>query len=396
MTTAIDTDNPQTTNSFQLEIPTKDLMRALSLINSVVEKRNVLPILANIKLEALEGRLIITATDMDLSVSEEIGVVTQQTGALTVQSKVFGDIIRKLSDETITLQCDSTLNQLEIKSKTCQFKLPILPAQDFPTLEQDQEAEQFSIEASELSRLIEETKFSMSNEETRYTLNGIFFHPLNKNEQNHLALASTDGHRMSLSTAAKPMENASALGEGAILPKKSVLELHKIIKDPASSGLMVQISLSPTKAEFICGKMKLISKLIDGKFPNYNSFIPKENDKQLTIDTKLFAESVDRVSAVTAEQYRAVKISLNGAEIEIEAYAESTGAARESLSLSDKVQYNSEESLVIGFNPGYLLDVLSVIESEQAILEFQGQFSPVLIRNSDNNDSIFVIMPVKV
>ncbi len=412
MQTAIDTQNTLELNNsldkqvgileFEIEACTKDLSRALGLLNSVVEKKNIIPILSNVKLIATDTLLTITATDMDLSISEQISIQAAKVGELTVAARTLSDIIRHIADDTIKLKYIPETEQLMVLGKNCQFNLSILPAHEFPTLEQSDSIAQFSLSSEIMAKLIDHTKFSISNEETRYNLNGIYFHIITEGEIKYFAAASTDGHRLSLSYTEAP-ENINNVG--IILPKKAALELQKILKDSSSSGQEVYIDLSNNKAKFICNRITLISKLIDGNFPEYNAFIPKNNINKLLIDTKQLSSAINRVATITVEKFRAVKMDIAKEGVEFSAFGEARGSAREYLK-AEKDGSNQEgesssliyigEELSIGFNPKYITEVLDAIKGKEVSIELKDPFSPALIKDAADPLSLFVIMPIKV
>jgi DNA polymerase-3 subunit beta len=410
MQTAVDTQNTLELNEsvenqnnllqFEIEAQTKDLGRALGLLNSVVEKKNVIPVLSNVKLSVQDTQLIITATDMDLSISEQIGVQTIKGGELTVAAKTLSDIVRHISDETVRLQYVSETEQLMVLGKNCQFNLSILPAHEFPTLEQNDSITQFSIASESLAKLIDSTKFSISTEETRYNLNGIYFHIITEGEHKYFTAASTDGHRLSLAYTEAP-ENVNSTG--IILPKKAALELQKILKDAHCTGHEVSVDLSNTKAKFVCNKITLISKLIDGNFPDYQAFIPKGNNNKLMIDAKQFASAINRVATITVEKFRAIKMEISTEGVEFSAFGEARGSAREYLKSAtegDKenasLVYEGDTALSIGFNPKYITDVLDAIKGKEVSIELKDSFSPALIKDTSDPHALFVVMPIKV
>lgn len=379
-------------NNLEIMVQTKDLLRALSFAGSIVEKRNVLSELNNIKLSAKGNSLEIGATDMDLYLNQDIGTEVVSEGETTVSTQTLFDIVRKISDAEIRLKQIKDSDKLEITGRNCRFELLTLPVTQFPAMK-DVEAEAVvDISCKEFARIIEYTNFAMSTEETRYNLNGIHLHVKGRN----FSGAATDGHRLSVASTDLAQEYKEF---GVIVPRKTVGELLKIVKDTKNIQSDLQIFLSSNKVKFKCNNLILISKLIDGTFPEYSSFIPKDNEHKLTVSTKLFANAIDRVATVTVDKFRAVKIHIDDKALEITASGEAKGAASESLLFSDDAENFcsfSGSGVSIGFNPKYISDVLGALEGAKVDIYFKDAFSPVLIKTAESSEDSFVVMPVKV
>lgn len=379
-------------SSLEVVIQTKDLVHALGFASSIVEKRNVLQELSNIKLVAKNGGIEIGATDMDLYLKQDIGAEVISEGQTTVSTQTFSDIVRKILDSDIKLKQLSDSDKLEIKGINCRFELLTLPAMQFPEMEDLDSDISLQISCKDFARIIEYTNFSMSTEETRYNLNGIYMHVKDKD----FCGVATDGHRLSIASITL---NKKSPEFGVIVPRKTVGELLKIVKDARNIQSELQIFLSSNKIKFKCNNLILISKLIDGTFPEYSAFIPTENQSKLTVSTKLLASAIDRVATVTVDKFRAVKMSINNSAMEITASGEAKGAASENLSFSDDddnyCNFSGTE-VAIGFNPKYISDVLGALNEEQVDIYFKDSFSPVLIKISKNPQDSFVVMPVKV
>lgn len=379
-------------NILEIVVQTKDLVHALSFASSVVEKRNVMQELSNIKLLASGGTLEIGATDMDLYLNQNIGAEVISEGQTTVSTQTLSDVVRKISDTEIRLKQIPDSDKLEITGSNCRFELLTLPAVQFPAMEDVDSKSSLKISCADFARIIEYTNFAMSSEETRYNLNGIYMHVKN----GEFAGVATDGHRLSI---ASTKLNDKSDEFGVIVPRKSVSELLKIVKDAKYAQGDLQLFLSNTKIKFVCNNLVMISKLIDGTFPEYSSFIPKDNENKLTISTKLLAGAIDRVATVTVDKFRAVKLSINNKEIFITASGEAKGAASETLKFSeedDNFCSFSGSDVNIGFNPRYISDVLSTLSEDQVDIYFKDAFSPVLIKTTENPNDNFVVMPVKV
>ena len=379
-------------NIFEIVVQTKDLVHALSFASSVVEKRNVIQELSNIKLLSSGGKLEIGATDMDVYLNQTIGAEVISEGQTTVSTQTLSDVVRRISDLEIRLKQGKGSDKLEIIGANCRFELLTLPALQFPAMEDIDAQSSLKISCADFARIIEYTNFAMSNEETRYNLNGIYLHVKN----GEFAAVATDGHRLSIASM-NPGDKSNEFG--VIVPRKSVSELLKIVKDAKYAQRDLQLYLSDTKIKFACDNLVMISKLIDGIFPEYSSFVPEDNENKLTVSTKLLAGAINRVATVTVDKFRAVKLAINNKEIYITASGEAKGAASETLKFSEETDSfcsfaGSEVS--IGFNPKYFIDVLSAISEDQVDIYFKDAFSPVLIKTTENPNDNFVIMPVKV
>lgn len=372
-------------------VPTKDLSASLGLSGSVVEKRNVLPILGHVKLEADKDTLILTATDMDLSIRQELGAQVKQAGALAVPAQTLAEIIKKIPDQDVSLKFIDEGSLLEISSKNCRFTISTLPAEEFPMMEDIGSAHALSIAASNMTELLEHTKFAMSTEETRYNLNGIYLHVVADNPD-ILCSAATDGHRLSIS-AVKMDKKLPAFG--VILPRKTVQELLKIIKDPWLAEQNLEVEFGQNRVKFSLGKVMMISKLIDGSFPEYHAFIPQNNSHKLVVNAKVLASVVDRVATVTVDKFRAVKLMCDDKNLQVHASGETRGVAHEIMQIGDGTSYEGDP-IAIGFNPRYLLDALGAAGDGEITIELQDSFSPALVKVAEYPYARFVVMPVKV
>lgn len=380
------------TPNFDVILETKDLAKILGLSGSIVEKRNVLPILSHIKLEAASGKLILTATDMDLSVQIEIGAEVKSNGIITVHSETFSNIIRKITDKTLEMEYIESTSQLAIHAKTYEVELSTLPAHDFPTMDNFTSKLDFNVPAATLVMLLEMTKFAISTEETRYNLNGVYLHSIPQEGKHILAAAATDGHRLA---AFKSLVSLSS-EFGIILPRKTVNELHKILKDSNMSEQDVLVSIGHNRVRFTCAGITITSKLIDGTFPDYQVFIPVSNENKLSISAPLLKEVVDRVATVSAEKFPAIKVTIMEDQLELYAHGESRGLANEILPINGKDLKYTGNQVTIGLNPRYLLDVLTALGNDEITVMLADGFAPALIKSVERPEGDFVVMPVKV
>ncbi len=374
---------------------TKVLVQALSFANSVVEKRNIIAALENVKLAAKGNMLEIIAANSDIYLSQSIRAQVISEGEITVPTQTFTDIVRKITDQEVMLKVPSNSSQFEVVGRNCQFSLATLPANHFPAMEDIKEEASLKVACSELTKIIEHTHFSISLEETRYNLNGIYLHT----RKGELLAASTDGHRLSVASTA--FNNASNVQDfGVILPRKTIEEIIRIFKDAKNIQADIEIILGVNKIKFIYNNIILLSRLIDGTFPSYEEFIPKKNNSKLIINAKLLAEVIDRVATVTIDRFRGIKLFCSVDHIEITASGESRGSATEKVPYSQEssslCQFAGEETILIGFNPKYLLDILNTIKNNHIEFYFTDSSSPVLIKLPDNTNYTFVVMPVKI
>jgi DNA polymerase III subunit beta len=359
-------------------------MRALSHVQAVVERRNTIPILSNILLKAEGDRLSLTATDLDIEATDAAEAKVKKSGEVTAPAQTFFDVVRKLPEGS-EIALDLSENRLSISSGKSRFALPTLPASDFQTMAKEAAPTKFEIEAAELRRLIDKTRFAISTEETRYYLNGIYLH-FDKAGSGVLRAVATDGHRLALAETKAP-KGANTL-KGVIIPRKAVAEARRLLDDAPET---VTVEASDSKIVFHIGEAVLTSKLIDGSFPDYQRVIPKENTKILKVDNKAFREAVDRVATVSAERSRSVKLALAPGKLTLAVSHSETGQGTEEL----EAQYDSDP-IEIGFNAKYLLDVAQQIEAEETLIEFNDAASPARVLDSKDTGAQYVLMPLRV
>lgn len=366
------------------------LLRCLSHVQSVVERRNTIPILSNVLIDADGGNSVrVMATDLDLQVVETMSAASvDQPGAITVSAHLLFDIARKLPEGS-QVSLTTSDNRLEVKAGRSNFKLPTLPRDDFPVIVEGDLPTSFELPARLLAELIDRTRFAISTEETRYYLNGIFLHVTDEDEP-LLKAAATDGHRLARFTLPRP-EGAAGMPD-VIVPRKAVNELRKLLEESLDSNVLIDLSAS--KIRFTMGGeggVVLTSKLIDGTFPDYSRVIPTANDKLLKVDPKLFYSGVDRVATIATEKTRAVKIGLDNDRVTLSVTSPDNGTAAEELA----AEYRAE-GLEIGFNANYLKDILGQIDSDTVELHLADAGAPTLIRENDQARALYVLMPMRV
>jgi DNA polymerase-3 subunit beta len=358
------------------------LLKSLGHVQSVVERRNTIPILSNVLMEAREdGSLRLMATDLDLQVDETVQANVSQPGATTVSAHTFFDIVRKLPEGS-QVELTAAEGKMQVIAGRSRFNLSTLPRDDFPVIAEGELPTRFELPAATLRQIIEKTRFAISSEETRYYLMGIFLHVID----DQMRAAATDGHRLARVTVAKP-DGADGMPD-VIVPRKAVNELYRLLEELEGT---VDISLSPTKIRFGLGSAILTSKLIDGTFPDYNRVIPTANDKLLKLDPKSFSAGVDRVSTIASEKTRAVKMSVDRDKVTLSVTSPENGVATEELSAD-----YGYDGLEIGFNARYLLDILGEIDGDTVEVHLADAAAPTLLRESDKSNALYVLMPMRV
>lgn len=363
------------------------LLKTLGHVQNIVERRNTVPVLSNVRIEADKNGISFKATDMDTEITEIADAKILENGAITAPAHMLYDIVRKLSDGADVELCyPDEKEQLSIVSGHSKFSLPTIDAADFPAISTDSLPTNFEMKRDELKDVIDRTQFAASTEETRYYLNGLYIHPKDEGETKVLRIVATDGHR--LACVETPLPKGAESMQGVILPRKTVGEIRKLLDDTAAES--VNISLSDSKVRFSLDDITLASKLIDGTYPDYERVIPTGNNKILELSVKTLATAVDRVSVV-AERTRAIKMIANKNHVIITTSSPDLGSAIEEIDAS----YDSE-SLEIGYNFRYLLDILAEIKGDTARFSFSDSSSPSVIHDTSDAGAIYVLMPMRV
>ena len=364
------------------------LLRSLGHVHRVVERRNTIPILSNVLLRASPSGLQLKATDLDIEVTEMVPADVTDPGAITVPAHVIYDIVRKLPDGAqVSLETTGDTGQMTIRSGRSRFALGALPEADFPDLAAGELPHSFSIGAQDLKRLIDKTQFAISTEETRYYLNGIYLHTIEADEGLKLRAVATDGHRLARVEMAAPQGSQGM--PGIIVPRKAVAEIQKLVDD-GGEQIAIEISAAKIRLSFESGVI-LISKLIDGTFPDYQRVIPTGNEKRLTVERDEFARAVDRVSTISSERGRAVKLAMSEGRLALSVNNPDSGSATEELD----VDYGAS-NLDIGFNARYLLDITGQLEGDTALFKLADPGSPTIIQDRDGAAALYVLMPMRV
>jgi len=363
------------------------LLKTLSHIQSIVEKRNTIPVLSNVRIEALGDGISFKATDMDTEITEIVDAKIAETGATTAPAHMLYDIVRKLSDGSeVELTFPDDKGQLTIASGRSKFALSTIGVEDFPIIAGDKLPINFSIAREELKDVIDRTQFAVSTEETRYYLNGLYVHAKSEGATKVLRVVATDGHR--LACVESPLPAGAEKIAGVIIPRKTVSEVRKLLDDTKAEN--ISVALSDNKVRFTLEEVTLTSKLIDGTYPDYERVIPTDTDKLLEVQVKELANAVDRVSVV-AERTRAIKMITQTGKIVITTTSPDLGSALEEID----AKYDGE-SLEIGYNFRYLLDILSEIKGESVQVSFSDASSPSVIHDTSDSSAIYVLMPMRV
>ena len=363
------------------------LLKAVSQAQSVVERRNTIPILANVLIEAEGDSVSFRATDLDVEVVDKAAAQVERAGATTVSAVTLHEIVRKLPDGALVqLTDDSAKGRLEVAAGRSNFSLATLPKEDFPVMASSEYTCNFGAPAPVLRRLFDKSKFAISMEETRYYLNGVYMHVAEADGGRRLRCVATDGHRLAQIDADLP-EGAETM-PGVIVPRKTVGELRKLLDDDETT---IAVSVSETKVRFATPDITLTSKVIDGTFPDYTRVIPSGNTRRLEVDASEFAKAVDRVATVSSERSRAVKLALDEDRLILSVNAPDSGAAEEELAVA-----YGDERLEIGFNAKYLLEIASQVDRENAVFMFNSAGDPTMMREGNDTTAVYVVMPMRV
>lgn len=362
------------------------LLNLASHAQGIVERRNTIPVLANVLIRAVDGSVSMTSTDMEIEMNETIPATVSQTGAVTAPAHTLYDIVRKLPEGSQVELVSSNPNQLTLSSGRSHFKLGCLPVEDFPKMPEGDLQHRFSLSSADLRDLIDRSRFAISNEDTRYYLNGIYLHAAKSGEDTTLRAVATDGHRLARIEKSSP-KGAQAI-PGVIVPRKTVGEVRKLLEEPQDD---IEIALSESKIRFALKDALLTSKLIDGTFPEYERVIPAKNDKTLDVNTVALTAAADRVATISSDKSRAIKFSLSPGHLVLSATSPEAGSATEEL----EVVYDGP-MMEVGFNARYLLDVLMQIHGPRTHIRLADSATAAIVEDPEALSSLYVLMPLRV
>ena len=365
----------------KITIERDNLLKTLGHIHSIVERKSTIPVLSNVKFSAADS-LKLSATNVDLELIEKTEATIDEKGETTVPAHILYEIVRKLPDGA-EIVMETKGDKMNLKAGKSKFTLSCLPVEDFPIMSSGDLSHTFKLSPDDIIRLIDKTKFAISTEETRYYLNGIYLHAVD----GKLRAVATDGHRLARLDVPLP-DNAKNM-PGVIVPRRVVTELRKLVEDVSDD---IEIGISDSKARFTFANSILTSKLIDGKFPDYERVIPKGNDKVLEVERRVFAEAVDLVSAVSSEKSKAIKMQIEPGKLILLASTPESGSGVEEL----EVAHDITEKIEIGFNSRYLLDIAGQVENKMLRFTMADAASPTVIDDAEDNAAIYVLMPMRV
>ena len=362
------------------------LLRPLGHMQTVVEKRTTIPILSNVLLKTLDNGISLTATDTHLNVVETAACTVNKPGEVTIAADTLFEIVRKLPEQASVSLTEESETMVRLKAGRVNFALASLRADTFPALPAEELPTRFTLQAADLRSIIDRTRFAIANEETRQYLNGLFIHATTVDDVAVLRAVATDGHRMA--RVEFPLPDGAENMPKVIVPRKAIGEVRKLIDDYGSG---VTISLSENMLSFDCGASILTTKLVEGTFPDYQRVIPSNNNKILQVDRKALADAVDRVASIYRERSRSVKLEVGDGSLTLSANSEESGEAEEVLDAG-----YGEAPMQIGFNARYLLDITSQIGGEGTVIQLADSSSPAIIRDVDDESSLYVLMPMRV
>ena len=374
----------------EFKINSTDLLKALSHIHGIVEVRHTLPILSNIILEAKDDKLILSSTNLDIYCSDKIKAEVLQSGEVSVSAVTFFEIIKRLpSGSEVLMIMEEDENEITLTCGRSKFNLSTLKTDDFPIISDSDLSTNFVLSADELIRVIDKTKFAVSNEETRYYLNGIFLHKAERNSIQFLRAVATDGHRLAQYDI--PLPQGAEDITGIIIPKKTIYELRKVLDDANGD---VSVSLNENKIKFSFNDLKVVSKVIDGTFPDYTKVIPQKNDKNFKTNNSDLKNAIDRVSAVAANEEsksKAIKFCIENISLSLSVESQSKGSANEMID----VNYSGDK-VDIGFNSKYIIDICNEVDGDEISISLSDSISPAIILDKTDENLFFVLMPMRI
>ena len=370
----------------KFQISKNKIFKSISHLQGIVDKKNTLPVLSNILIEAKNNTLTLSSTDMDISIIEKLQCNVLEVGATTINSQIFYDIVRKLDDNSDIEMISNDGNLLTLRASGSRFSLACLPKEDFPIIDQKNEGTSIKINSKILLKLIDKTKFAISNEETRYFLNGLYFNIQLENKKTSVTLVGTDGHR--LAKFSHEIDQDIEQVSGVIIPKKTIYELSKLLSEIDED---IEIIISSNKIIFFIDNLIFISKLIDGTFPDYKRVIPENNHNLLEVNREKLLAAVDRVSTIANEKSPVIKLKLLKDIINLNTANNENSTATEDINLT----YSGDE-FEIGFNSKYIMDIVNNLEDEIISINLKDSSGPITAKEKSHSNLVYVLMPMRV
>lgn len=369
----------------EIKITKSELLKGLSLVQGVVEKKTTMPILSNVLMEAKGKTLTIIATDLEVGVNCKLTADVLGEGKVAVHARGLYDIVRELPEEAVNIKSDDNC-KVDVSCGRAQFKIVGLSPNDFPSLPNKGEGNAMKIEAGLLGQMIEKTAFAMSTDETRYNLNGVYLEQAKDKEKDILRMVATDGHRLSI--VDRQIKGKWKLPRGVIIPKKGVLELKRLIE---TTETQLDIWIDEKHAIISTEDTTLIIRLIDGQFPPYKQVVPGQTKRSVGIERRTILQALKRVSIMSADRSRGVKFIFSPKNLEVSTSNPDFGEAKEELPVSYK-----GEKFEIGFNARYFIDVLNVIGDEQAQFQMGDDTTPCVLKSDQDKDFVHIVMPMRL
>lgn len=370
----------------EFKVQQVDLLNVLSRIQSIVEKKSTMPVLQNVLLKCQNNKLQIFATDLEVSLVDEIEIEEKKSGSIAISAKNFYDVIKELEPQQINISKKE--NNLLIKQKRSEFNLNCIAAEEYPVFPTYGTKDFVKIDTKQFLDMIDKTIYSVSNDQTRYHLNGVYFETKSKEKSSILRMVATDGHRLSLIDRKSSVPSGIKADTGVIIPRKGVNEIRKLLE--AVGG---EFEMAVEGAQFILKNDKtiLMVRLVEGKYPNYQQLIPEKLPKKIQVKREPLITSLKRVSLLANQKSRGVILNISKGKMEITSNDPELGNAKEELD----IDYEGS-GMKISFNAKYILDVLSACDEEQVDISLNDQLSPGLVRPHDDASYTCVVMPMRI
>ena len=371
----------------EFKIDKETFLRAMQKVQGIVEKRNTMPILSNVLIEATADAILITATDLEVGMKSSYPTTVVKEGKITVSAKKIYEIIKELADEEIIFSTKEN-DWVEIRCGKAHFNIVGLSPEEFPYFPKINEDRFVKLSSSLLREMIDKTSYAICHDETKYNLNGVFIKAQEEDNRQILRMVATDGHRLSIAEKEFSGQIDNELQKGVIFPKKGVFELKKMTEEEDND---IMICFLDNNAVVKKGNTFVVMRLVDGEFPDYTRVMPVNNDKVIKINREVFFHSLRRMSILSSEKFKGIKFDIKAGSMEISASNPELGEAREEIDLD-----YAGEPLTVRFNARYLIDVLTVLEDEFVEMDLRDELSPAIMRPAASTDFRSVIMPMRL